>query len=98
MPKRTDDNQGEIVDALRRAGAVVCDTHELGRGFPDLVVGWRGRNLLVEVKRPGERLNSREALWHRAWLESGGQVAVVSTVDEAVKLLQEGDKCAELES
>lgn len=29
----------------------VTDTSAVGEGFPDLVVGWRGITLLVEVKR-----------------------------------------------
>ncbi len=51
MPKRVDVNQAEIVAALRKAGAVVVDTHVVGKGCPDLFVfsrmnGWQP----IEVK------------------------------------------------
>jgi hypothetical protein len=35
--KRTDRNQAEIVKALRQVGASVGHTHEVGKGFPDIV-------------------------------------------------------------
>lgn len=44
---RVDDNQAEIVKVLRQLGATVRPTHTVGDGFPDLVVGWRGKNYLV---------------------------------------------------
>ena len=47
---RTDGNHAEIVKALRGIGASVLDIHDLGSGAPDLVVGFRAINLLLEVK------------------------------------------------
>lgn len=44
MAKRTDGNQAEIVRALRSAGATVQTLHTVGKGCPDLVVGFRGNN------------------------------------------------------
>ncbi len=37
--KRTDGNHAEIVQDLRAAGYSVHSTHELGDGFPDIIVG-----------------------------------------------------------
>jgi hypothetical protein len=45
-----DDNQRQIVDALRRVGCSVWSLAGVGKGFPDLAVGFRGRNLFLEVK------------------------------------------------
>ena len=85
MPKRTDHNQAEIVEALRQIGATVQDLHNVGEGCPDLLVGAHGRNYLIEVKNGARaHLNSREARWHQAW---GGQVVVVRTVDEALQAI-----------
>lgn len=86
MPKRTDANQAEIVAALRQAGASVAPTHGLGRGFPDLAVGFRGQNFLLEVKdgmkKPSERkLTPDEERWHQGWR---GQVVTVESVPEAL--------------
>ncbi len=47
---RVDGNHSAIVKALRDIGASVADTSAVGDGFPDLVVGFRGRNFVVEVK------------------------------------------------
>lgn len=41
---RVDDNQSEIMEALRKVGASVLDCSSLGKGFPDLIVGFRGRD------------------------------------------------------
>ncbi len=45
-----DANQSGIIKALRRCGASVVDLHAVGGGVSDLLVGWRGENLLLEVK------------------------------------------------
>lgn len=89
MPKRTDRNQSEIVRALRQAGASVHPTHELGKGFPDLAVGYRKKNFLLEVKDPlqppsRKRLTPDEKVWHETW---GGEVTVVETAEEALRLI-----------
>lgn len=90
MAKRTDSNHSEIVTALRRLGCTVQSLHEVGHGVPDLLIGIRGQNLLAEVK-DGEKSPSRRQLtpdereWHTAWR---GQVAVISSIDEAMQLLQ----------
>ena len=54
-PKRTrrDANQAEIVRALRSLGAVVWDLSDVGGQVLDLIVFWRGRTRVVEIKRPG---------------------------------------------
>jgi hypothetical protein len=75
-----DSNQAEIVEVLRYVGATVAHLHTVGGGVPDLVVGYKGRNYLLEVK-PGDAkdkrrraLNDNERTWHSQW---GGQAAVV---------------------
>lgn len=47
---RSDLNQSQIVKDLRAIGASVCVVSQYGIGF-DLLVGYRGLNYLVEVKR-----------------------------------------------
>lgn len=87
--RRTDRNQAEIVAALRELGASVTLLHRVGQGVPDLLVGWRGVNLLMEVKQSGERLNQREAKWHEAW---HGQAAIVYCVLDALELLEQVER------
>lgn len=85
---RVDDNQCEIVKALRAAGATVQSIAAIGKGAPDILVGYRGRNLLMEIKdgsKPKSRqsLTALEADWHTVWR---GQVCIVNSSDQAVKL------------
>jgi hypothetical protein len=85
MAKRTDRNQNQIVEALRAIGATVQHLHELGQGCPDLLVGHKGLNYVLEVKDPSQvpskrRLTPDEKEWHAEWR---GQVATVETVEEA---------------
>jgi hypothetical protein len=84
--RRVDANQRAIVAALRDVGASVEHLHTLGEGAPDLLVGFRGVNTLLEVKDGSKppsrrRLTPDEATWHAAWR---GQVTVVETIDEAL--------------
>ena len=90
MPKRVDANQRDIVQAIRQYGARVLPIHELGKGAPDLLVGYKGKNLLIEVKdgakSPSRRkLTEDEQVWHELWK---GQVAVITSVAEAIALLE----------
>ncbi len=86
---RVDSNQAEIVETLRAMGASVAPTHTLGSGFPDLVVGWRGINLLLEIK-DGEKAPSKRQLtpdeqrWHDDWR---GQIVVIQSARDAIALL-----------
>ena len=47
---KVDANHKEITDALRAVGASVVSLAAIGRGVPDLLVGFRGGNYLLEVK------------------------------------------------
>ncbi len=81
---KRDANHAAIRDALRQAGASVFDTADLGGGFPDLVVGWRGVNLLLEVKMITGKLTDDEIDFAAAW---NGQKVTVRSVDEALAVL-----------
>ncbi len=81
---RRDLNHGEIVDALERAGCPVIDISNVGKGAPDLIVLRRDKTItLFEIKSPRGKLNPLQVAWHARW---NGQVHVVRTVDEALKL------------
>lgn len=84
MPKRVDANQAEIVDALRKVGATVQSLHEVGMSCPDLLVGFRGFNFLLEIKGKQGKLSPGQILWHALWR---GQVSTVRTVDEALEAI-----------
>jgi hypothetical protein len=86
---KVDRNQAEIVAALRAAGATVQPLHAVGQGCPDLLVGFRGCNLLIEVKdwraaASDRRLTPRQQEWHGGWK---GIVAVVEDAPAALAVL-----------
>ena len=47
---RVDGNQLQIIGALTEAGAVVTSLAAVGKGVPDLLVSYRGKWSLLEVK------------------------------------------------
>ena len=90
---RRDDNEPAIIEALRGVGASVTQLD--GAGVPDLVVGWRGKTYLIEVKDGSKapskrRLTPAQRDWHAAW--RGGSLAVVVDVDAALAAIGEEAK------
>jgi hypothetical protein len=82
---KQDANAGEIVSALRAAGAVVRFiefAHGIA-GCPDILVGHGGTTWLLELKVKGGRLNDRQKAFHAEWVGRGGPLAVVRTIPEA---------------
>ncbi len=75
-----DSVQPAIVKALRKIGATVAITSSVGAGFPDLVVGYKGKTYLLEVKTGNDQLNTAQRNWHEVW---GGHIAVVRTPEQA---------------
>ena len=83
---KADRTQPEIVKALRQVGATVQHLHTIGKGCPDILVGIRGINVVMEIKdgtlSPSKRvLTDDEKDWHESWR---GQVCIVNSVDEAL--------------
>ena len=65
--RKVDKNQPEIVRGLRELGYSVRHTHIIGEGFPDIVIGRNGMNLLVEIKQAGEWLTPDEREFFDTW-------------------------------
>jgi hypothetical protein len=87
---RIDANQEQIVFALRAMGATVRVVTQ-GNGLPDLLVGFRGVTILMEVKDgqkvpSARKLTPAEQKFFEEW--RGGIVAIVNSVDEAIDLLK----------
>ena len=63
--KRIDGNQREIVKALRKLGFSVEYTYQIGKGFPDFIIGFGGIfTLPVELKDKGGKLTDDERKFH----------------------------------
>ena len=86
---RVDDNQTEVVAALRAAGCGVVSLAAVGKGVPDLLVCARGETLLVEVKDgskpPSKRkLTDAQVDFHRDWR---GRIETVTSAEDALRKL-----------
>lgn len=86
---KVDDNQSEIVSALRDIGCSVQTLAAVGKGVPDLLVGYRGINWLMEIKdgaktKSQQKLTDDQVKWHSSWL---GEVYVINSVDAAISLV-----------
>lgn len=84
--RRVDENQAEVVKAIRQIGAVVTHLHTLGGGVPDLLVSFRQRWFLMEVKTEKGELTPDQVEWIA---EQRAPVYVVSSPLQAVQFLQD---------
>jgi hypothetical protein len=83
---KVDENQKEIVKALRHMGCSIQHLHSVGKGCPDLLVGYKGFNILIEVKdgsKPpsSQKLTPDQVIWHRDWR---GAVEVANSPEQAI--------------
>ena len=90
MRAHIDRNQPEIVEALEHEQCSVQSLAPVGKGCPDLLVGFRGFNFLMEVKdgllRPKQQqLNPDQSRWHVRWR---GSVDVVNSVSSALHIIR----------
>jgi hypothetical protein len=86
---KVDANHSLIVGALISCGATVQSLAVIGKGCPDILIGWKGSNYLVEIKDgskpPSKReLNPDQCKWHANWR---GHVMVIESVEQALAML-----------
>lgn len=77
---RIDIIQQDAVKLIRQIGASVQVLSGVGHGVPDLLVGYHGVNILVELKTGPAGLTKDEETWHSKW---AGQVVIARTPEEA---------------
>lgn len=87
---KVDRNHVEICEALRKAGASVLSMAPLGNGAPDVLCGYAGQTILLELKDgslppSARRLTDDQLKWHSGW--KGGPLAVVCDVESALRVL-----------
>lgn len=86
---KIDINQPEIVKHLRKVGATVEILSAVGKGCPDIMVGFRGVNYLMEIKstlakKKDNGLTEDQVEWHSTW---AGKVYIVRSIAEALNVL-----------
>ena len=85
--KRVDRNHGRIVQSLRKRGASVFSLATLGKGVPDLCIGFQQRTVLAEIKTKTGKLNAMQRNWHDTW--RGEKVVVLRSSEDVEELLRE---------
>lgn len=85
-----DGNHTAIVRRLREAGRSVLELHALGKGAPDILVGWGGNTMLMEIKNPdsvkgghNKVVAKGQAAFRATW--KGCKVLVVTSPEEALR-------------
>jgi hypothetical protein len=84
MAKRVDSIQRQITEDLRKLGITVLVLSNVGHGCPDLLLGYAGRNYLVELKCGKNELTQFEKRFFDTWR---GQADIAHNLDEVLKLL-----------
>jgi len=79
---KRDDNEVEIVNALRAIGASVA--HLSSKGIPDLLVSFKNKLYLMEVKKHKGKLTPDQIKFHDNWK---GDIYIVRTAEEAIEIL-----------
>lgn len=85
MPKRVDANQRDIVEALREFGCTVQCLHMVGKGCPDLLVGYKDMNILIEVKVGDAKQTPAEKEWCESWK---GDYSIARTPGHAIEIVR----------
>jgi len=86
MRSRVDLNQKKITTLLKSVGATVHDLTNVGRGCPDILVGFRGKNHLFEIKQNRTcKLTPHQEEWHAGWK---GNAKVVYSIEDVIYYLE----------
>ena len=91
MAKRDDKNHKELVSALRKIpGVTVFSLADLGKGVPNICMGYRSVTILAEIKSAKGKLNPLQTEWHFTW--TGTPVVILRDTDDIVELIKTLDK------
>lgn len=86
--KRVDCNQKDIAHALKTFGATVVDLSGVGKGCPDLLVGFKNKTYLIEIKKDSKaKFTPQQLQFNELW--TGGIIARIESIDEAIALLND---------
>ena len=84
--RRVDENQADIVKAIRKLGAEVTPLFRVGQGVSDLLVSWRQKWFVIECKTDTGELNKDQKDWIG---KQRAAVVVVTSPMQAVQFLMD---------
>ena len=80
-----DANQGDILKGLRRVpGLHIIDLTEVGEDCPDVLVGYKSFNWLIEIKTENGKLKPGQQRHYNEWY---GQTAVARSLDDVLRII-----------
>lgn len=87
---RHDANHNSIVQALRKCGAKVLDLSGVGSDCPDVLIGFRGKLILAEIKNPAnwygkKGLTDGQKAFADQWADT--PVVLILTVEDGLKAI-----------
>lgn len=97
MVYKVDANQKELVGVARLFGFSVQSLAMVGDGCPDLLLGFRGQNYLVEIKdgskpRSRQKLTKPEAKFFKFWRGNKYIVRNAEEMSELCSLIRAGEQ------
>jgi hypothetical protein len=89
--RRVDSNAPALCTLWRSIGGSWLTLVPETGGEPDALIGWRGADVLIEVKDPNappskRKPRAKQLAWHRSW--KGRPVAVVLCFDDLLRLFE----------
>lgn len=82
-----DENQKALIHTFIALGASVLNLSTVGRGCPDLLIGYRGKTVLVEIKRDTKaKYTEPQVKFMQEW--RGGAVSRIDSVEAAIRLIK----------
>ena len=85
--KRVDENQKSLIHTFICLGASVLNLSTVGRGCPDLLIGYKGKTVLVEIKSSAKAsFTDPQVKFMQEW--RGGAVSRIDSVDAVIRLIK----------
>jgi rhamnose utilization protein RhaD (predicted bifunctional aldolase and dehydrogenase) len=85
--KRVDENQKQIIYTFIALGATVLNLSRVGEGCPDLLIGFKNKSVLVEIKKDSKAMFTEpQVKFMQNW--RGGPVSRIDSVDAAIRLIK----------
>ena len=82
--KKVDSNQAQIIADLKKNGVSVLNLSRVGGGCPDILVGWQGKNILIEIKTAKGNLNDLQIEFFEQWK---GPKFVCKSINEIIEII-----------
>lgn len=89
LKKKVDSNQAQIIADLKKIGVSVLNLSRVGGGCPDILVGWQGKNILIEIKTAKGNLNDLQIEFFEQWK---GQKFVCKSINEIIEIINNKKK------